>query len=93
MNWCADLNGEEINCLIIDFFGSKYFVKGDVRLVLTPNFPKVLVHVKKSCEDIAKSLVHELDGRFPNQDLMFALGVIYLNFWVDHPNDVENVFY
>jgi hypothetical protein len=49
--------------------------------------------MKKSCEDVAKFLVHELDGRFPNHDLMLALGVIYPNFWVDHPNDVENVFY
>ncbi len=59
-------------------------MKRDVRLVLKPYFPKVLAHVKKSCEDIAKSLVHELEGRFPNHDLMLALSVIYLNFWVDH---------
>jgi hypothetical protein len=26
MSWCVDLNGEEANCLVIEFFGSKYFV-------------------------------------------------------------------
>jgi hypothetical protein len=61
--------------------------------MLRPKFPKVLAHVKKSCENVFKYLVHELDGRFPNHDLMLALGVIYPNFWVDHLNDVENVFY
>jgi hypothetical protein len=49
--------------------------------------------VKKSCEDVAKSLVHELDGRFPNHDLMLALGVICPNFLVDHPNDAQDVFH
>ncbi len=38
-----------------------------------------------SCEDATKSLVHELEGRFPNHDLMLALSVICPNFWVDHP--------
>jgi hypothetical protein len=42
---------------------------------------------------LPKSLVHELEGRFPNHDLMLALGVIYLNFWVDHPNDAKDVFH
>ncbi len=60
-------------------------MKRDVRLVLKPDFPKVLTHVKESCEDATKSLVHELEGRFPNHDLMLALSVIYPNFWVDHP--------
>jgi hypothetical protein len=68
-------------------------VRWDVKPILRPNFPKVLAHVKKSCEDVAKSLVHELDGRFTNHDLMLALGVIYPNIGVDNPNDVENVFY
>ncbi len=60
-------------------------VRGDVELVSRSNFPKVLVHVKKSCEDLAKFLVNELEGRFPNHDLMLALSMIYLNFSVDHP--------
>ncbi len=97
MSWSANLNGEEADCLVIEFFDFKYsvnqccFVRGDVKLVLRLNFPKVLVHVKKSYEDATKSLVHELEGRFPNHDLILALSVMYLNFWVDHPNDVENV--
>jgi hypothetical protein len=68
-------------------------VKGDVKPMLRPGFPKVLVHVKKSCKNIAKFLVHELEGRFPNHDIMLALRVIYPNFWVDHPNDFEDVFH
>jgi hypothetical protein len=48
--------------------------------MLKLNFPKVFAHVKKSYEDDPKSLVHELEGRFPNHDVMLALGVIYLKF-------------
>jgi len=80
-----------LNFLVLSNSG---FVRGDdVKLILRPNFPTVLVHVKKSCEGATKFLVHELDGRFPNHDLMLALSVIYLNFWVDQPNDVEDVFH
>ncbi len=25
MSWCVDVNGEEANCLVVEFFGSKYF--------------------------------------------------------------------
>jgi hypothetical protein len=79
--------------LIFLVLSNSGFVRGDVKLILRPNFPTVLVHVKKSCEGATKFLVHELDGRFPNHDLMLALSVIYLNFWVDHPNDVKDVFH
>jgi hypothetical protein len=41
--------------------------------------------VKKYCEDIAKSLVHELKDKFSNIDLMLALGAIYLNFGLIAP--------
>ncbi len=52
MSWCAKLNGEEVDCLFIGFFGSKYFanqcclVRRDVKPVLRSDFPKVLAHVK-----------------------------------------------
>jgi hypothetical protein len=41
--------------------------------------------VKKYCEDVAKTLVHEFEEFFPNIDLMLALGVIYLNFGLIAP--------
>jgi hypothetical protein len=52
-------------------------VTSDVKHVLSPNFPEVLAH--------------ELEGKFPNHELMLALGVVYPNFWIDNPNDVEDM--
>jgi hypothetical protein len=37
---------------------------------------------------LSSILVHELEGRFSNHELMLALGVVYPNFVVDNPNDV-----
>jgi hypothetical protein len=57
----VDLNVEEVNCLVIVFSNSKYFMNqhclmtSDVKLVLKPDFPKVLAHVKNYCEDYIKS--------------------------------------
>jgi hypothetical protein len=53
----------------------------------------MLAHVKQCCPDYAKSFIYELQHRFPNHELMLALGVIYPNFWVDHPFDDEDVFH
>ncbi len=99
MSWAIDLNGEEADCLVIEFFSSKYYVNqccleiGDVKSVLRLDFPKVLAHVKSCFENFAKFLVHELEGRFLNHQLMLALGVVYLNFWVDNLNDVKDIIH
>jgi hypothetical protein len=53
----------------------------------------MLAHVKQCCLNYAKSLIYELQHRFPNHELMLALGVIYPNFWVDHTFDDEDVFH
>jgi len=47
----------------------------DVRLVLKLDFP---IHEKKCCENFAKFLVHELEGKFPshtttNQNLIHKI--------------------
>jgi len=38
-------------------------------------------HVKSSCENLDKALIDELHGRFPNHELISALGVIYQKIW------------
>jgi hypothetical protein len=61
MSWEVDLNGEEADCLVIEFSNSKYFmnqhclVTCDVKHVLRLDFPKVLAHVKSYHEDFIKS--------------------------------------
>jgi hypothetical protein len=80
------LNDEEAHCLIIEFFGAKLsvnqhcFATNALKLVLKPYFPLVMAHPKSSCEDFAQALVLELEVKFPNHELMLALGVVYLNF-------------
>ncbi len=59
MNWCEDLNGEEVDCLIIEFVGVNFFVNQHFltivspKLVLKPNFSLVMAHVKLRYEDFA----------------------------------------
>ncbi len=87
ISWCEDLNGKKADCLIIKFAGVKLFVNqrclaiGALKLVLMPYFLLVIVHVKSSCEDYTRALLHELGIRFSNHERMSTLGVIYLNFW------------
>ncbi len=45
------------------------------------------------CKESTKILVQELQGRIPNHELMLALGVIYPNFWANHPIIVKNNFH
>jgi hypothetical protein len=60
MSWCKDLNGEEVDYLIIEFVDVKYPMNqsyltiGDLKRVLRLDFPLVMVHVKSSCEDYAQ---------------------------------------
>jgi hypothetical protein len=61
--------------------------------MLTTYFSKVIDHVKNVVK-MAKCLVYEPKAKFLNYELMFCkLGVIYLNLWVDHPTNVEDVFH
>ncbi len=86
MSSCKDLNGEEANCVIIEFVGAKFFANqhclatSALKLVLKPYFPLVMPHPTSRCEDSTRALVLELEVKFPNHELMLALGVIYLNF-------------
>ncbi len=100
MNWAVNLSGEEVNYLVIELFGFKYFTNQRcfmsivyVRLVLRSNFPKVIAHVKNCCENFTKSLVCGLKVKFLDHELMLALSAIYLNFLVDHLNYVKDVFH
>ncbi len=45
------------------------------------------------CKESTKILIQELQGKFPNHELMLALGVIYPNFWASHPINVKNNFH
>jgi hypothetical protein len=47
---------------------------------------------EKCCENIAKFLVHELQGKFFNHQLMLALAMIISYFWVDRFDDFK-LFY
>jgi hypothetical protein len=65
MNWCAYLNGEEPNCLVIEFASFKFVVNhrcstSFLKPLLRSNFPLVMAHVKSSCESSTKALVDEL---------------------------------
>jgi hypothetical protein len=86
MSWCKDLNDEEVDCLIIEFVGAKFFVNQDclatsvLKHVLRPYFLLVMVHPKSSCEDSTQALVLVLEVKFSNHEFMLALGVVYLNF-------------
>jgi len=59
MSWCEYLSGEEVDCLIIEFFSAKFFVNqhcltiGALKPMLKPNFPLVMAHVKLRYEDFA----------------------------------------
>jgi hypothetical protein len=98
MNWCIDLNGEELDCPIIELDGSKFainqccFIIGYLKLVLKPNFPLVMARVKPRCEKSTKALMDELQGEFLNHELMSTLGVIYPNFCVQNLDNVGDVF-
>jgi len=57
MSWCEDMNCEEVDCLINEFVGAKFFVNQHYlatsapKLVLKLDFPLVMAHVKSSCEN------------------------------------------
>ncbi len=53
--------------------------------ILRSYFPLVMDYVKMECKESTKILVQEQQGKIPNHELMLALGVVYLNFWANHP--------
>jgi len=98
MNRCAYLNGEEPNYLVIEFASFKFVVNHYCftsfwKLVLRSNFPLVMAHVKSSCENSTKALVDELQGRFPNHELMLTLGVIHPKFWAQNLDNFGDDFH
>jgi hypothetical protein len=52
-----------------------------------------MAHVKSSYEKSTKALVDELQGRFPNHEVMSTVSVIYPNFWVQNFDNVGDVFH
>lgn len=62
-------------------------------LILRPYFPLVMDYVKMECKKSTKILVQELQGKFPNHELMLTLGVIYPNFWANRPINVKDNFH
>jgi hypothetical protein len=63
-----------------------------LKLMLKLDFPLVMAHVKASWEKSTKDPMDELQGKFSNHKLMFALGMIYPKFWFENPNLVPLVF-
>jgi len=39
------------------------------------------------------TIIQELQGRFPNHELMLTFGVIYLNFWANDVVDAKDNFH
>ncbi len=72
------VNGEEVDCLIIEFTNVTFSMNqscltiGALKCVLKLKFLLVMVHVKSSCEDYAQALIHELEVRFSNHELAWV---------------------
>jgi len=61
--------------------------------IVKPYFPLVMDYVYLESKKSTKILVQRLQGKFPNHELMLALGVIYLNFWANHPINAKDNFH
>lgn len=55
--------------------------------------PFVMARMKLNCKKSTKVLVDELQGIFPNYELMLALGVIYSNFWAKKLDNARDDFH
>jgi hypothetical protein len=72
------VDGEEADYLIIEFTNVMFsmnqscLIIGALKCVLKLNFLLVMAHVKSSCEDYAKALIHELEVRFSNHELAWV---------------------
>jgi len=59
MSLCEDLNGEEVDCFIIEFVSAKFSMNqhclttSALKFVLRPYSPLVMAHPKSSCENFA----------------------------------------
>jgi hypothetical protein len=83
----------------IKFFSAKYYVNKALSYIKKCETCVVVIFSlfcvglgEKCCENIAKFLVHELQGKFLNHQLMLALATILSYFLVDHFDDFK-LFY
>jgi len=56
--------------------------------VTKPDLAAVISSVKGQCQDAAEMLTLELDNRFPEVELMSALGIVFPQYWLQ-PNADE----
>jgi hypothetical protein len=60
------MNSEKADCFINEFVKTNffvnqhYFIASVLKLVLKLDFPLIMAHVKSSCEDYVRTLIHEL---------------------------------
>lgn len=83
--WTVDMNtGVEHLCLKIgEYRYEVHCLLGDTRSpVNRVEFARTVTKVQSDCKHAAKLLVEELEDRFPNHDLLSALGVVFPQFWV-----------
>jgi hypothetical protein len=70
------------------FFNQCCFATSSLKIMLKLDFSFVMVHEKLSCEKSTKSLMDELEGKFPNHEQMPMLGVMNQKFWDKNLNDI-----
>jgi hypothetical protein len=49
--------------------------------------------VKEECEGVAQKLISKLEMRFPKQEIMTTLGVVYPQYWVVDSITMEDTFF
>jgi hypothetical protein len=52
--------------------------------VIREVYGNVIAYVKQQCQKATTQLIAELQGRFPTQDFMDALGIVYHNISCNH---------
>lgn len=48
--------------------------------------------MKDECQGVANGLIQELEKLFLEHEIMIVLGVIYPQYWVTNPKEVEDKF-
>ena len=95
LEWVVDLNNES-ESLAYRILGHTYGahslnpVSGEKDSVSRADFAQIVAGVKGQCTSAAEMLVAELSRRFPDSDLMNALGIVFPQFWLQ-PN-VDELF-
>ncbi len=80
------------NLLVLILFTNQCcHATSSLKLMLKLDLSFVMVHLKLSYEEFTKSLMDELEGKFPNHEQMFMLGV--WKFWGKNLDDIWDDFH